>query len=102
MRLRFAVGLDSDLPRVRSITHGAVQETAGVLPDTVEIVVRSIWDQTRGHLLQGALLEARYRIADVRERTRVRSAALEAVVAALRDAGIALPAPAVQLVRSEE
>jgi len=91
VRARFSVDLDADLPRAMEVATRAVEETEGVVSGSVEVVLRSIWDQERGLLLPGALLEARYRIEDVRERTRVRSRVLLAVVAALKEARIPLP-----------
>jgi len=91
VRARFFVDLDADLPRAMEVATRAVEETEGVVSGSVEVVLRSIWDQERGLLLPGALLEARYRIEDVRERTRVRSRVLLAVVAALKEARIPLP-----------
>jgi hypothetical protein len=61
------------------------------------MVVRSLWDDARGHLLAGVLVEGRYRIADVRDRTRIRSRVLVNVLGALRAAGIPFPAPLVRV-----
>ena len=52
--------------------------------DTAEIVVRSLWDDTGGHRLSGILLEGRYRIEDVRDRTASKALA-ESNLARARD-----------------
>ena len=100
-RVRFGVSLDADLEEAMEVTRGAVIGTEGILDDTVEVVVRSIWDQSRGVLLSGALLEIRYRIPDIRERTRIRSRILVQVVRALKEKGIAMPATPVTIARGE-
>jgi len=91
VRIRFSVSLDSDLAQAKEATRRAVEAIDGVIPGTAEVVVRSIWDQSRGILLSGALLEARYRVKEIRERTRIRSRVLEKIVEECRKEEISLP-----------
>jgi len=91
VRVRFSVSLDADLAQAKEVTRRAVEATEGVIPGTAEVVVRSIWDQSRGILLSGALLEARYRVDEIRERTRIRSRVLESIVEECRKEAITLP-----------
>lgn len=97
VRVRFAVDYAADIPGAKEAAAAAVVGVAGVRPETVDVVTRSIWEDTRGHLLAGVLLEVRYRIDDVRERTRIRSRALEAILAGLRERGVPLAAPRVRV-----
>lgn len=101
VRVRFAVGERADLAEARELTRSVTEAIPEVLDGTVEVLVRSIWDQTRGHLLSGVLLEARYRIADIRERTRVRSKVLEAILTRLRAENIPLASPTVVVDRPD-
>ncbi|MEZ4473688.1 MAG: mechanosensitive ion channel [bacterium] len=98
VRLRFQVDYAADPAAVRALAAATLAGVPGVVPETVEVVLVSIWDDARGNLLPGLLFEGRYRIADVRQRTRIRSAALEALLLALRRAGVPLPASRVTLV----
>ncbi|MEN8151816.1 MAG: hypothetical protein ABFS86_18515, partial [Planctomycetota bacterium] len=93
VRVRFAVGYDADLDRVSDVTAKAIERTEGVLPDTADVVVRSLWDDARGHQAAGILVEGRYRIPDVRKRTKVRSQVLKNLHVDLREAGTPPPAP---------
>lgn len=97
VRLRFAVSLEADLEQAMQVTKGVVSKCDGVLPDSTDVIVRSIWDQSRGVLLAGALLEVRYRIADIRARSRIRSAVLVQIVAALKEAGVSMPSAAISV-----
>ncbi|MHC4944642.1 MAG: mechanosensitive ion channel family protein [Planctomycetota bacterium] len=92
VRIRFLVGYDSDLDKARECATQAIEEIAGVIPKSTEIVTRSLWDDKGGHMLGGVLMEGRYRIDDIRERTRIRSKVLESLISRLRDASITLPA----------
>jgi hypothetical protein len=65
------------------------------MPDTVEVVARSMWDESRGHLHAGILMEARYRIVEVRTRTRIRSTVIAALERALVLAQIPCSSPLV-------
>lgn len=95
VRVRFQVDYEADLERASEVAAAAITATEGVIEGTAEVVVRSVWDDARGHTAAGVLMEGRYRIHDVRERTRIRSRVLEAVLAGLREAGVPFPAPRV-------
>ena len=97
VRVRFQVAYEADLEAVSEIADGAIARTDGVIEGSVEVVVRSLWDDARGHLTAGALVEGRYRIPDVRERTRVRSRVLKNLLADLKAADVPLPRVGVKL-----
>jgi len=85
VRIRFQVGYEADIDLTRIIALKAIYSISDVVPDSADIVLRSIWDDDQGHLMAGYLLEGRYRIDDIRRRTVIRSAVLEQIVKALRD-----------------
>ena len=60
--------------------------------------MRSLWDITRGHMLGGVLMEGRYRIEDVRDRTRIRSLVLSRLLQDLKAASIPLARQQVEMV----
>ena len=91
------VEYSTDLPEASKVTAAAIARTEGVLPGTEDVVVRALWDTTAGHLHAGVLMEGRYRIADVRHRTRIRSRVLTNLVHDLGQAGITLARPHVTL-----
>jgi len=97
VRVRFQVSYDADLAQVQAVATKAISETDGALPDTAEVMTRSLWDVTHGHLLSGVLMEGRYKINDVRDRTRIRSRVLQRILVDLRAAGIPLAVPRVEL-----
>jgi small-conductance mechanosensitive channel len=97
VRVRFQVSYEADPEQVQEVAKKAISETDGVLEGTAEVVTRSLWDVTRGHMLSGVLMEGRYRIDDVRERTRIRSRVLQRVLKDLQAAGIPLAAQRVEL-----
>ncbi|NNC89330.1 MAG: mechanosensitive ion channel [Akkermansiaceae bacterium] len=97
VRVRFQVNYDADVDAAMEAAKRAIEGTGKVLPDTTEIVVRSLWDDSRGHMLSGILLEGRYRIADVRHRTRIRSEVLRNLAKALTTANIPLASPRVRI-----
>jgi small-conductance mechanosensitive channel len=90
VRLRFQVAYDADLALVREVTLNVVNSVPEIIPETAQLVTRSLWDDNRGHLLSGVLLEVRYRIPDVRARTTIRSVVLEKLLIALRENNIPL------------
>ena len=65
-------------------------------------MVRSLWSEDGGHTQSGILMEGRYRIQDVRHRTRIRSDVLKNVSRALHHAGIPLASPRVRIEQVEE
>jgi len=85
------VNYNADLDRASEVAREAIQATERVLPDTAEIVVRSLWDDTGGHMLSGVLLEGRYRIENVRDRSKIRSEVLKNLTKAMQQADIPLP-----------
>jgi len=97
VRVRFQVDYDADVTHAMAISATAIAAVEGVLPDTTQVVTRSIWDPSRGHTTAGVLLEGRYRIIDVRKRTGIRSNVLVAVLAALKAEGVPFPAPRIQI-----
>ncbi len=102
VRVRFQVGYDADIDRVRELTLNAIHASEGVLEDTGEVLVRSLWDDNRGHLLAGVLVEGRYRIADVRDRTKIRSRVLETILREFRQESVSLAAPKVVVVQESD
>ena len=97
VRVRFQVAFDSDFDRVREVCSAAVSKVDKVLPDTVEVLIRSLWDVNRGHMTSGVLMEARYRIRDVRDRTKVRSRVFEHILRDFESSGIDLALPSVSI-----
>ncbi len=97
VRIRFQVGYDADIGLTRRVTLDAVYSIEGVIPGTGTVVVRSLWDDTQGHLLAGVLIEARYRIEDIRKRTTIRSVLLEKVLGVLQTNGIPLASQPIQI-----
>ncbi len=102
VRVRFQVGYEADIDRVRELTLNAIHTSEGVLEDTGEVLVRSLWDDNRGHLLAGVLVEGRYRIVDVRDRTKIRSRVLEAILREFRQENVSLAAPKVVVVQESD
>ncbi|BDS06707.1 hypothetical protein NT6N_17470 [Oceaniferula spumae] len=97
VRVRFQVNHDSDIDQVCDVASRAIQETERVLPDTAEVVVRSLWHDDGGHMNSGILVEGRYRIPDIRERTRIRSKVLKNILRRFKEADIKLASPTIRL-----
>ena len=97
VRVRFQVNYNADLEEASSVARRAIEATERVLPDSAEIVVRSLWDDNGGHMGSGILMEGRYHIEDVRNRTRIRSEVLKSINRDLAAAGIALASPRVRI-----
>ena len=97
VRVRFQVNYDADLEVVSDLARKAIHACEGVLPDSADIVIRSVWDDSGGHNLGGVLVEGRYRIADVRERTRIRSRVLAGIVKHLRAGGVDFATQSIEL-----
>lgn len=97
VRVRFQLNYNCDLDQASEVACRAIQNTDRVLPETAEIVVRSLWDDTGGHMGSGILMEGRYRIADVRNRTKIRSEVLKNICKELKAAGISLASPRVRI-----
>ena len=86
-----ACEINQALP-VGEATGGNASLTQNTTP---KVIVRSIWDDTRGLATLGILLEGRYFLEDVRDRTKVRSILLKQIFCALRQNEIPFPAPEV-------
>ncbi len=96
VRIRFQVDYDADLQQTKKITTDAVASCAGVLPDSAQTIVRSL-DDAQGKMLTGILIEARYRIGDVRKRTLIRSDVLQKVLEELKAHNIPVATPKMRL-----
>lgn len=88
VRVRFQVNYSADLDEVERIALEAINATPTIIPNTADIVVRSVWDDDRGHTLSGVLVEGRYLIENIRDRTRIRSQVLRSLINHLNSAGI--------------
>jgi hypothetical protein len=96
-RVRFQVNYNCDLEQASEVARRAIQATDRVLPGTAEIVVRSLWDDKGGHMGSGILMEGRYRIENVRNRTKIRSEVLTNISKQLKAEGIPLASPRVRI-----
>ena len=97
VRIRFQVGYDADMGLTRKVALEAINSVGDVIPETATVVVRSLWDDSRGHLMAGVLVEGRYRIEDVRKRTAIRSEVLERLLEGLQKNDVPLAAQPVQI-----
>ena len=97
VRVRFQVAYHADIEQVKKLVVPCIHSVPGVVADTAEVVTRSLWDDTRGHLLSGILLEGRYRIENIRKRTAIRSQVLEKIVAELQQHKVPLATHPVQI-----
>ncbi len=97
VRIRFQVDYTADLDLMERVLVEAIDSYQRVETGSPEIVIRSLWDDSRGHLLSGVLVEGRYRIKDVRKRTAIRSEVLRRVLAALKENDIPLAKPHVRV-----
>ena len=80
VRIRFQVDYSAKPELVKKTTINAINKVEGIIPDTTSIVIRSLWDDERGHLVSGVLYEARYQLIDVTKRTVIRSEVLENII----------------------
>jgi len=101
VRIRFQVGYNADLDLTRKVAIEAIYCVPEVIRDSATIVVRSLWDDTQGHLMAGVLVEGRYRIENVRKRTVVRSEVLERLLKALQQNGIPMASQPVQITQGD-
>ena len=97
VRVRFRVNYNVDLDKACEVARKAIQESPKVLPDTAEVIVRSLWDESGGHTMSGILLEGRYRISEVRDRSKIRSVVLANIAKACQAEGVALASPRVRV-----
>ena len=58
---------------------------------TPVVIVRSIWDDKLGTITPGVLMEGRYFLTNIRDRTKVRSIVLQEILKSLNAAGIQMP-----------
>jgi len=93
VRIRLQLDYSADISKAREVTRATLAPMDGIDGNSIELLARTLWDQTGGHMHAGVLVEIRYLIADVRERTRIRSRVLEALLAAYREADIPLARP---------
>lgn len=75
-RIRFQVGYYEDIDKVIERAEEVINQVDGTIEGTAEVVVRSLWDEESGALGSGVLMEGRYKITNVKERTRIRSRVL--------------------------
>lgn len=97
VRVRFQVNYNVDLDHACEVAREAIQESPNILPESAEVIVRSLWDEGGGHMLSGILLEGRYRINDVRHRSKIRSVVLKNITKACQREEIALASPRVRV-----
>ena len=97
VRIRFQVDYGADIALIKRVVPQAVESYRQVVPDSAQVVIRSLWDDNQGHLLSGVLVEVRYRIQEVRNRTVIRSEVLERILAALQENGVPLAKPRIQV-----
>jgi len=84
-RIRFQVGYHEDIDKVTVLATKVINDTEGTLEGTAEVVVRSLWDEESGALGSGVLMEGRYKITDVKARTRIRSRVLTQLLSAFKE-----------------
>ncbi len=96
VRIRFEVDYDADFELTKQVTNKAVSACKGVLPDTAQTIIRSV-DDSQGRMLTGVLVEARYKIEDVRMRTLIRSEVLQKVLESLQENNIPIATPIMRL-----
>ncbi len=101
VRLRFQVAYDADIALTRQTVVDVINSIPEIIPDTAQLVTRSLWDDNRGHLLSGILLEVRYRILDVRNRTAIRSTVLEKLLPALKANNIPLATQQIHYIKQQ-
>ena len=92
-RIRFQVDYSADLDLMQAVVIEPINSCEEVILDTAQIVIRSLWDYEQGHMLSGVLVEARYRIEDVRNRTNTRSIVLQKILKTLNEHQIPIATP---------
>lgn len=97
VRVRFQLNHDVDLDLACEVARKAIQGTEPIMVDSAEVVVRSLWHDDGGHMNSGILVEGRYRIPDIRERTRIRSQVLKNILAAFKQSNIKLASPSIRV-----
>ena len=89
-RIRFQTDFTADPVLVKEKTIAAIEKIDGIIDGTTTVVIRSIWDDTQGHMLSGVLYEARYRLEDITQRTTLRSTVLESLIKTFQENGISM------------
>ncbi len=97
VRVRLQLGYSADLDLAQKLIIETIEATGVIISGSTQVVVRSLWDDRGGHQLAGVLLEARYRIDDVRRRTVIRSQVLSDILVSLRDNKVPLALPEVKI-----
>jgi len=118
VRIRFSVDWHSDIETAMKVSEEAIFSTLKIakekgysitsFPDTLTndkdsdnpkkeympyVLIRSLWDDSLGSVAPGILLEGRYYLNDVRDRTKVRSIVLNGIITTLRKNKISFPKP---------
>ncbi len=102
VRVRLQVDYNADLELSKKLIIKAIESCGKVIPGSAQVVVRSLWDDRGGHQLAGVLLEARYQIDNVRNRTVIRSTVLTEVLTILQENSIPLAMPGVRIEYPED
>ncbi len=102
VRVRLQVDYNADLELSKKLIIKAIESCGKVIPGSAQVVVRSLWDDRGGHQLAGVLLEARYQIDNVRNRTVIRSTVLTEVLTILQENSIPLAIPGVRIEYPED
>ncbi len=97
VRVRLQLGYSADLDVAQKLIIETIEATGVIISGSTQVVVRSLWDDRGGHQLAGVLVEARYRIDDVRRRTVIRSKVLSDILATLRENKVPLALPEVKI-----
>ena len=101
-RVRFQVGYHEDIERVVKLAAEVINRSDGPIDGTAQVVVRSLWDEESGALGSGVLMEGRYKIEDVRERTRIRSRVLTNILTEFRKNRIEFGHAVFEMARTKE
>ncbi|MFC4992538.1 mechanosensitive ion channel family protein [Rubritalea tangerina] len=99
VRIRFQVNYDADLDRVEQVAAAAINATPTIIPNTADIVIRGVWNDDRGHQLAGILVEGRYFIENIRDRTRIRSQVLRSLIQHFNDANLTFATQQIEVTR---
>ena len=97
VRVRFQLNYDVDIDHASEVARKAIQGTDSIIENSAEIVIRSLWHDDGGHMNSGILVEGRYRIPDIRERTRIRSRVLKNILRDFKKEGIQLASPSIRV-----
>lgn len=101
VRIRFQVDYDADIDKMKQATLAAIAACPKVVSDSGQVLLRGV-DDSSGRMLTGILVEARYHLADVRQRTVVRSEVLEALLDNLRHNHIPIATPKLRLEQEQD